>query len=239
MLIRPACQEDIPQAAAVAVAAYMDDAQDVYMYPNRASYPNLYLKAKSDIIKGSFEDPTALPIVAVLDETDGDWKGSAEIVGYCIWYREGPDAPQEDSNGPKSKQPTIKRILNRIRTYDIVDYLSDLANPILSASHARAMAKECSDPNSRQFEPNYTKPRHYFGVYDIGVDPKFQRRGVARKLMTWGIEKSKEENLPVFLSSTPAGKPLYLDLGFRTVGTWTWRPKQDLKWDIMQRDATP
>ncbi|KAL4922120.1 hypothetical protein BDW62DRAFT_172966 [Aspergillus aurantiobrunneus] len=130
----------------------------------------------------------------------------------------------------------LSGIRNRIVESEIVEYLGDLVNPILDSSHARAMARTCSDPDSRRFEKGYQRPRHYYGILDLGVDPKFQRQGAARCLMKWGMERAEKESLPVFLSVTPAGLPLYRSLGFRTVGKWIWRPKQDSEWDIMQWD---
>ncbi|KAK2611035.1 hypothetical protein N8I77_004417 [Diaporthe amygdali] len=74
--------------ATAAVAAYMDDPQDAYLYPKRGEYPARYLKVKSDIIKHSLDDQTAFPIVAVLEPGDEGWDGTSEITAFCIWYRE-------------------------------------------------------------------------------------------------------------------------------------------------------
>lgn len=100
MFVRPATQGDIPGIASAAVAAYADDPQDVYLYPKRSDYPARYLKVKSDIIKHSLDDPTAFPVVAVLEPSDEGWNGSQEITGFCIWYRESPDG--EDDTGKKA-----------------------------------------------------------------------------------------------------------------------------------------
>lgn len=82
MLIRPATTADIPGVASAAVAAYADDPQDAYLYPKRNDYPARYLKVKSDIIKHSLEDPTASPIVAVLQPSDEGWNGTPEITAF-------------------------------------------------------------------------------------------------------------------------------------------------------------
>lgn len=117
-----------------------------------------------------------------------------------------------------------------------MDSFRDWINPIINSSHAKAMARHCSEAESQQFEEGYTRPRSYYGVLDMGVDPKFRRRGVARLMMKWGIEKAEKEHVPVRLSATPAGVPLYRSLGFRTIGHWTWCPNQETAWDIMQWD---
>jgi len=79
MLVRPATKTDIPGVASAAVAAYIDDPQDAYLYPKRADYAANYLKVESCIIKHSLDDPTAFSIVAVLEPGDEGWNGAPEI----------------------------------------------------------------------------------------------------------------------------------------------------------------
>jgi GNAT superfamily N-acetyltransferase len=117
---------------------------------------------------------------------------------------------------------------------ELTDRLRDLVNPIINSSHARAMAEHCIDENSRHFIEVYSTPEGHYGVLDTGVDPQFQRRGVARLLLEDGLKLAERQGLPVRLYATPAGVPLYKSLGFRNVGQWTWRPKQEVPWEIMQ-----
>lgn len=49
----------------------------------------------------------------------------------------------------------------------------------------------------------------------LAVDPLHQRRGIGLKLMEWGMERSKEEGIPVTLIASPAGLRLYEKLGFK------------------------
>lgn len=109
MQIRLLTREDVSNAAHVAVAAYVDDAQDAYLYPKRREYPSRYLKVKADILQHSFEESTELPIVAVLEPNDEGWDGTPEIMGFCIWYREGADQSEEEEQkgGLQKKKPWI------------------------------------------------------------------------------------------------------------------------------------
>ena len=52
----------------------------------------------------------------------------------------------------------------------------------------------------------------------MAVDPKHQRKGVARKLMQWGIERGDIEGVPIGLYSSPNGAKLYGAVGFVEVG---------------------
>lgn len=119
----------------------------------------------------------------------------------------------------------------------IVDYMHDLLNPMIDSSHSSAMSKICDSAESQRWlEDGYEKPQEYYGILDIGVHPTCQRRGIARSMLQWGLERAEKQSLPVHLSATPAGVPLYHSLGFYTVGTWTWRRDQDSQWEIMRWD---
>lgn len=108
---------------------------------------------------------------------------------------------------------------------------------MVDSSHAKAMAKMCSSDDSQRWnEDCYEKPDEYWGILDLGVDPKYQRRGIARLLLQWALERAGKEGVPVHLSATPAAAQLYRSLGFRGVGKWTWRPDQDADWEIMRWD---
>ncbi|KAF4635966.1 hypothetical protein G7Y89_g2126 [Cudoniella acicularis] len=51
----------------------------------------------------------------------------------------------------------------------------------------------------------------------LGTDPLFQGRGAATLLIKWGIEKAKQDKLPIYLESTIAAASLYRRLGFIAV----------------------
>ncbi|RSL98873.1 hypothetical protein CEP52_010064 [Fusarium oligoseptatum] len=210
MLIRNATREDIPAAGAVAAAAYIDDEQDAFMFPGRIKYPERYLKTKESIVRHGMEDPTATVIVVVLEEGDEGWSGKPDIVGFCIWFREDGDEKSE-----KTAEVEKKALLSRIKSFicdsEIYQYTSDLLDPLVSAQNASIMARTCRLPSSN----NYFRPRidnlPQYGIMDIAVDPAFQGHGIARMLVEWGINKAKEEGVPIELSATPAGSGLIVE----------------------------
>jgi predicted N-acetyltransferase YhbS len=55
----------------------------------------------------------------------------------------------------------------------------------------------------------------YLGL--LGVDPKYQRRGIGAKLVKHGFSIAREGGLPMALEATVAGKGLYSKLGFKTI----------------------
>ncbi|KAL5338211.1 acyl-CoA N-acyltransferase [Aspergillus crustosus] len=48
------------------------------------------------------------------------------------------------------------------------------------------------------------------------VHPDYQRRGIARALMQWGIEEADRLGLEIYLDATAAGRPFYTTCGFET-----------------------
>lgn len=53
----------------------------------------------------------------------------------------------------------------------------------------------------------------------LGVAPDRQRRGIGRKLLSWGLDKATEEGRDAFLVATPSGLGLYKSAGFEEVRT--------------------
>lgn len=129
-----------------------------------------------------------------------------------------------------------------ISGFEAFQYASDLIDPLVSAPNASIMARTCRIPSSTHYFCPEIKNSPQYGIMDIAVHPGFQGRGVARKLVEWGIQKAREEAIPIELSATPAGAELYTKLGFKKVGIWRWRPGMEGSdgkggWDIMRWEA--
>ena len=60
----------------------------------------------------------------------------------------------------------------------------------------------------------------------VCVDPKFQRKGVGKRLLAWGMNRGKEENVSLGLISSPKGKALYESLGFKAVYSFEGLPEE-------------
>ncbi len=62
---------------------------------------------------------------------------------------------------------------------------------------------------------NYAKASGWLGL--ISVRPEYQRLGIGRSLTIWGMEKLQTIGIStLILTATPAGKPVYEKLGFRS-----------------------
>jgi len=51
----------------------------------------------------------------------------------------------------------------------------------------------------------------------LGTHPSYNGKGIASMLLKWGLDRADNDGMPVFLSASPAGKPMYERRGFRVV----------------------
>lgn len=51
----------------------------------------------------------------------------------------------------------------------------------------------------------------------LGTHPSYNGKGIASMLLKWGLNRADNDGVPVFLSASPAGKPMYERRGFRVV----------------------
>ncbi|KAB8070140.1 hypothetical protein BDV29DRAFT_160763 [Aspergillus leporis] len=66
----------------------------------------------------------------------------------------------------------------------------------------------------RFFGANHERQAEVMDVDILRTHPAARRRGVATMLVQWGLEKAKEDEVEVYLSSTEMGRPVYEKLGF-------------------------
>lgn len=48
----------------------------------------------------------------------------------------------------------------------------------------------------------------------MATHPKYQRKGIGRLLLQWGIDVAEQLGLPMYLESSDAGLPLFKKAGF-------------------------
>jgi GNAT superfamily N-acetyltransferase len=52
----------------------------------------------------------------------------------------------------------------------------------------------------------------------LAIDPEFQRGGVGRKLLEWGLDKADKEGVELWIDASQYGKGLYEKMGWKEVG---------------------
>ncbi|GIJ90622.1 hypothetical protein Asppvi_009583 [Aspergillus pseudoviridinutans] len=59
------------------------------------------------------------------------------------------------------------------------------------------------------------RPHYYLEM--LGTSPAYHGRGLASRLLRWGLERADEVGLETYLSASPSGRPLYEKYRFRLV----------------------
>ena len=59
--------------------------------------------------------------------------------------------------------------------------------------------------------------KKYWYMSVLATEPKHHRRGIASKLLKWGLDQADAEGLPVWIDATPKGLPLYIRHGWKEV----------------------
>ncbi|KAK9422937.1 hypothetical protein SUNI508_04604 [Seiridium unicorne] len=77
----------------------------------------------------------------------------------------------------------------------------------------RVRAEKVIGPLAEMREHLFAGARHIY-VHVIAVHPAYQRRGVGRALIEWGIDLCDRSGLPIYLESSPTTMPLYKKMGF-------------------------
>jgi GNAT superfamily N-acetyltransferase len=85
-----------------------------------------------------------------------------------------------------------------------LDVLNDLLSPIHGA------------------QPEIMGTQPYLMLNSLATHPDHHRRGCGSILLKWGIEKADALGLPMYLSTSVAGKPLYERHGFELVREFVW-----------------
>jgi ribosomal protein S18 acetylase RimI-like enzyme len=126
-----------------------------------------------------------------------------KIVGMAIWQQ----ASFVDGHGDP---PT--------------DDLSPDLVPILNPTEARFAAQMFKSLWKRRIayakEKVNADPPAIFVLDMCAVDPEFQRRGIAQKLVQWGLDEAKRRgNLECTTEASSMGRGAYQKLGFQAEGT--------------------
>lgn len=69
-----------------------------------------------------------------------------------------------------------------------------------------------------QYISESNRKQGYWQLSLLGVHPSFGGRGIAKRLLKWGMDKADEEDRVCYLSASPKGLPVYKKAGFEVVG---------------------
>ncbi|KAF9875042.1 putative GNAT family acetyltransferase [Colletotrichum karsti] len=151
--------------------------------------------------------PNTVMLKATLPDPQDNFK--LKIVGAAIWtqasFVEGHGDPPTDSPaGLAALSPTERR------------FASQMFRSLWKRRVSLAQEKAKSESPA------------VFTLDTCAVDPAFQRRGVAGKLVAWGLEEAERRGgLECITEASPMGRVVYKRLGFRAEGA-----EEDLVYEV-------
>lgn len=116
-------------------------------------------------------------------------EGREEIAAYAIW----------------GWSPESMSLLTQERAKANISYPQGGNTALHAAFYGRL----------RAMEARHTPPPPCYSLLFLLTSPSHQRRGVGAQLVKYGLEKATRGGVPIFLSGSPMGYPLYKKLGFK------------------------
>ncbi|KAL8381985.1 hypothetical protein RB595_005985 [Gaeumannomyces hyphopodioides] len=192
--LRLATAADVPAIARIGTAAFdpSTDALTAALWPEhlrRGADPHPQEAWRAARKMALLKDENAIVMVAVEQAPDD----AETVVGFAWWTGPGVPAHGGSDEGPGETDPP------------------EMDRDVMAAMRERLVAAE-----GAIFGEGV--PRHWYELEVLAVDPNHYRKGIGKQLTEWGLEMAAREQKDVFLSSTPAGNPLYTRLGFKPVG---------------------
>jgi hypothetical protein len=91
MFIRKLTRDDLPAVIEITNAALKEDNLFGWLYPYQDKYPDDLRQTHVYRLRTRFVDKGSHGFVAVTEESDSDWTGTSEVVGYTLLRRTGDD----------------------------------------------------------------------------------------------------------------------------------------------------
>jgi len=223
MHLRPTTAADIPRCTTIHDAAYEGNELSDFLAPDRAKYPLSWRQHALSVQRNKYYQPNTWSFVCVADAND-DFANEGEILGYVRWARCVSKEDAADDPWTRRRMSMLERTDSWLRWAELKWEETLRANPAVSRARRDAFMRSVS--KSTGFAPLYGAT--YWYLDSLAVAPRYQRRGVARRLVDWGLQRAKTETeervaigkapLPVALISTAPGLHLYRSLNFKVVG---------------------
>ncbi|KAI9705691.1 MAG: hypothetical protein M1820_005101 [Bogoriella megaspora] len=226
MHLRPMTRSDLYDVGEIGDRAFGEDAFWRMLTPYMDRYPNdraryYRLRARGRLVNKE----GAIAFVVVTDENDADWKGKEELAGYSFWERKGTSKQAEKWQSEPWYAGMRDRPIDETRReiFLLTSFLGIERSLLAIELYYERFVNRAVDwkkmdemgvmLSSLRWDESADIPESWH-AHVIACSPKFRRRGVGTLLLNWGLERAREEGIPVLLQATPAGKPLYEKAGF-------------------------
>lgn len=212
MHLRPCNSLDVSSMADIMAVANIDDALSRHMTRDIFKYWTSYRKGCVRYIMCQMAKVGAVSWVLETDEgdltPDGKPGPGGEVVGWAVWFREGrsPVAKNWQRAG-EAWGNRIERGLLAIKD-KYYEYIGR------DPTNRRREFTELFSILDKPFDPEVFAEG--WELNGLNVAPPYQRRGLAKIMLKWGLDQAAAEGVPAFVKSSPAGVKVYEQMGFRS-----------------------
>lgn len=154
-----------------------------------------------NITKNKDDQPNLIFLRAVIPEN-----GKDKTVGFAIWWQ------LSSINGYGDKPPTdfgVEELAPNNPTEQ--RFINQMFESLFA--HRKALVEEKASEN----------PPAYFALDICCVSPEHQGRGIARKLVEWGLKEAKNRGLESAMEASVMGQPVYRRAGYKPVAEIVWK----------------
>jgi GNAT superfamily N-acetyltransferase len=185
----------------VAASAFRPGIMSV-MYPNPPTQEDTE-HAVAAMIRAEKRHPGRAQIFKVVNTDLPDEKPFHRVVGVASWKVFPHERREED--------------LKREEEEDEKDIAEFGRPPNMNPEGIEAFGKIYAE-----YRKKHLGNRPYVLLHVLATRPEFVRQGVGKKALEWGIAKSEEMGVPMWLEGSPQGVGLYKKVGFEVVDTLPW-----------------
>jgi ribosomal protein S18 acetylase RimI-like enzyme len=222
MHLRPTIAADIPRCTSISDAAFRGNELQEFLAPNRDKYPLSWRQLALNSQHQKLYLSNTWSFVCVADAND-DFAEEGEILGSARWVRH---VSKEDAAAdPWTRHLSLlERTEGWLRWAEVKWEETLRINPAVSWTGKDTFLRAIV--TSTGFAP-LRGTTHWY-LQSLAVAPEYQRRGVARTLVNWGVRRADLETdervavgkapVPIALVGTAPGLPLYRSMGFKVIG---------------------
>ncbi|KAF8545222.1 acyl-CoA N-acyltransferase [Trichophaea hybrida] len=227
MRIRLGFLSDLLAATHIASLAFIDDKLFAISHPQRKQYPEDFRRSFATLFRDRLLAPNCLTLVAETEAGDVVADG-INVSRGGMWWELRFGYEMEESEVDDDGGIDLERYLTTLFSYPLSLFACKdrSTEPGLQAT-VRAAFEEAE----RMLWPAGKGGNWHLKL--LVIHPRWQRRGVGRKLCEMGLGEARKEGVPAMLESSPVGLGLYVSLGFRQVRELIVREFRGpmLRWD--------
>ncbi|KAK3372715.1 acyl-CoA N-acyltransferase [Podospora didyma] len=224
--LRQATEADAPACGRIATAAFVDTLSPTLFPPHLNPGPDDEVTWRTQRTARRIRE--GVPTLVVV-ETDPDSGKEIAVAGFAQWQKPYPPAGSEE----EEKEEVLDAAAKAKKEAE-----KDPGPPSLDVTVFELAVQIMDEETEKAFGERGYKDMWYLMM--LAVDPQFNRRGVGKMLLRWGVDQATADKKDVFLVATPAGRFLYLSAGFKDIWHRTLInvPHTGMLWELPGKEAS-